>query len=129
MYRLLHDTHMDSQFGSHIRSIREELLAAGDKRFTLRQVAQRLGIEPSYLSKVETGKVDTSLKEETIRQLASELGEDPDVLLALSGKISSDLLKIISSRPQLFAELIRQLKDAPNRAVLRIVREVRDGSW
>ena len=32
-------------------------------------------------------------------------------------------------RPRLFAELIRQLKDAPDQAVLRIVREVRDGDW
>jgi hypothetical protein len=33
------------------------------------------------------------------------------------------------NRPQLFAQLIRQLKDMPDHAVLRIVREVRDGSW
>ena len=31
--------------------------------------------------------------------------------------------------PRLFAELIRHLKDAPDAAVLRIVREVRDGDW
>ena len=29
----------------------------------------------------------------------------------------------------MFAELIRQLKDAPDDAVLRLVREVRDGDW
>jgi hypothetical protein len=58
-----------------------------------------------------------------------ELGEDPDVLLAMAGKVSTDLLDIIRKRPALFAELIRQLKSAPNKAVLRIVREVRDGDW
>jgi len=32
-------------------------------------------------------------------------------------------------RPTLFADLIRQLKDAPDQAMIRIVREVRDGEW
>ena len=31
--------------------------------------------------------------------------------------------------PQLFAELIRSIKSMPDHAVMRIVREVRDGSW
>ena len=52
-----------------------------------------------------------------------------DMLLALGGKISSDLAQIIRKRPMLFAELIRDLKDMPDHAVLRIVREVRDGNW
>jgi len=51
------------------------------------------------------------------------------VLLALAGKVSSDLQEVIRRRPQLFAELIRELKDLPDRAVLRLVRDVRDGEW
>ena len=62
-------------------------------------------------------------------RLARELGEDPDLLLALAGKVSSDLKEIIRKRPRLFAELIRQLKEAPDDAILRVVREVRDGEW
>ena len=38
-------------------------------------------------------------------------------------------LEAIRRRPQLFAELIRRLKDMPDHAVLRLVREVRDGEW
>ena len=67
--------------------------------------------------------------EATIVKLAEELGEDPDVMLALAGKVSSDLLEVIRKRPRLFADLIRELKDMPDRAVLRLVREVRDGVW
>ena len=67
--------------------------------------------------------------EETLVKLARELGEDPDVLLAMAGKISADLRAAILSRPQLFAELIRSIKSTPDDAVLRIVREVRDGNW
>ena len=61
--------------------------------------------------------------------LAKELGEDPDVMLALAGKVSSDLQEVIRKRPQLFAKLIREFKDMPDHAVLRVVREVRDGNW
>ena len=71
----------------------------------------------------------TSLSEERIIALADVLGEDPDVLLALSGKVSSDIQDVIRKRPKLFAQLIRDLKDLPDHAVLRIVREVRDGDW
>jgi HTH-type transcriptional regulator, competence development regulator len=116
-----------TEFGVHVRSVREALVA-GDRRFTLRQVAQRAGIEPAYLSKVERGEVAPP-SEASIRRLAVELNEDVDVLLALAGKVSSDLQQAIRRRPKLFGELIRQLKNAPDSALLRIVREVRDGEW
>ena len=99
-----------------------------DRRFSLRQVARRIGIEPSYLSKIERGQVAPPSEATTVR-LARELGEDPDVMLAMAGKVSGDLQEIIRKRPALFAELIRQLKEAPDHAILRIVREVRDGDW
>ena len=67
--------------------------------------------------------------EAKIARLAADLGEDVDMLLALAGKVSSDLQKIILRRPKQFAELIRQLKDAPDHAILKFVREVRDGNW
>jgi len=92
-------------------------------------VAGHIGVEPSYLSKIERGETSAYLTEEKIRLLADYLGEDPDVLLALSGKISRDIQEIIRKRPELFAQLIRELKKVPNHAVLRIVREVRDGNW
>lgn len=114
-------------FGAYIRQARERL-RVGDKCYSLRQTAQRIGIEPAYLSKVERGDVAPP-SEATIRRLALDLGEDVDLLLAMAGKVSKDLQEIITRRPQLFAELLRQLKDTPEQALLRIVREVRDGDW
>jgi hypothetical protein len=67
--------------------------------------------------------------EATAIALARELELDPDLLLAMAGKVSSELQTIIRKRPKLFADLIRALKDQPDHAVLRIVREVRDGKW
>lgn len=114
-------------FGQYIRE-RREVLRTTDRRFSVRQVAQRIGVEPAYLSKIEREDVAPP-SEEKIRALALDLNEDPDVLLAMAGKVSSDLLAIIRNRPQLFADLIRQLKSQPDQAILRVVREVRDGNW
>lgn len=114
-------------FGSYLRARREARRRA-DERFSVRQVAERIGVEPSFLSKVERGETAPP-SEEKIVALARELEEDPDVLLAMAGKVSSDLQRAIRKRPELFAALIRELKDAPDHAVLRLVREVREGNW
>src|SRR5438876_11807681 len=116
-----------SEFGEYLRQ-RRLLKQQFDPGFSLRRVAAAIGVEPSYLSKVERGEQPPP-SEKTILALAKVLDEDPDVLLALAGKVSSDLQQIIRKRPQLFAQLLRELKDMPNHAVLRLVREVRDGNW
>ncbi len=116
-----------SQFGAFIRD-RRERLRREDPRFSVRQLAQRVGVEPSYLSKVERGETAPPSVAKILR-LAKELNEDPDVLLAMAGKVSSDLQEVIRKRPELFGQLIRELKDMPEHAVLSLVREVRDGRW
>ena len=126
MQRLDHNIHLTA-FGEKIRALREAR-AQIDAAFSLRQVATRCGVTAAYLSRVERGEVAPP-GEETLIKLAHELGVDPDVLLAMAGKISADLRSIILARPQLFAELIRNIKTMPDNAVLRIVREVRDGNW
>ena len=113
--------------GAYLRDARERARAR-DQSFSLRKVAQRVGIEPAYLSKIERGDTPPP-SEGTIRRIAEELHEEPDLLLAMAGKVSRDLQDVILRRPQLFAELLRQLRDAPDHAILRIVREVRDGNW
>jgi len=114
-------------FGDHIRSLREQR-AEEDVSFSLRQVAARCDVTPAYLSRVERNEVAPPW-EDTLVKLASELGEDPDVLLAMAGKISADLRAIVMTRPKLFADLIRSIKSIPDDAVLRIVRDVKDGEW
>ena len=113
--------------GDFIRSRREELRDE-DPAYSVRRVAERLGIEPSYLSKVERD-IGSPPSEETLVRLAADLGLDADVVLALAGKVSADLRDAIRKRPQLFGQLIRELKDMPDSAMLRLVREVRDGDW
>lgn len=116
-----------SSVGDFLRE-RRERLREQDRRYSVRKVAERVGVQPSYLSKVERGEVAPP-SEETLVRLARELAVEPDLLLAMAGKVSSDLLEVIRRRPLLFAQLIRELKDLPDHAVLRLVREVRDGEW
>ena len=122
VYYIVHMT-----YGTYVRSIRERRRQE-DRSYSLRQVAMRIGVEPAYLSKIERDQVAPP-SEATTRRLAAELGQDPDVLLAMSGKVSTDLKDIILKRPTLFADLIRELKDMPDHAILRIARDVRDGDW
>lgn len=114
-------------FGSHVRGLREQRRAV-NRRYSVRQTAQRIGVEPAYLSKIERGDVPPP-SEETVRRLAADLGEDADFLLALAGKVSTDLREIIMQRPILFAELIRGLSDAPDDELAALVRKVRNGEW
>jgi transcriptional regulator with XRE-family HTH domain len=118
---------MRQTFGNYIRKTREHRRLKSSE-FSIRKIAQLIEVEPSYLSKVERDEVAPP-SEVTIIKLAVALEEDPDLLLAMAGKVSSDLKAVILRRPKLFADLIRQLKNAPDKAVLRIAREVRDGKW
>lgn len=114
-------------FGAYVRQAR---LARQDqdRSFSLRRVAEQIGVEPAYLSKIER-EVFAPPSEAVIVKLAELLGEDKDLLLAMAGKLSTDLQQVILQRPQLFAQLLRQLREVPDHAILRVVREVRDGDW
>ena len=115
------------RFGAYVRELREKLLE-DSKEFSVRKVAMKIGVEPAFLSKVERDVVPPP-SEAKIVALADLLEADRDVLLAMAGKVSSDVLDVIRNRPVLFAELIRRLKEEPDHAVLRVVRDVKDGEW
>lgn len=117
---------MNNSFGQFLRDLREQL-NVNDKNYSLRKVAVRLEIEPSYLSKIERGLENPS--EELIQRIAGEFNLDSNVLLAMTGKVSQELQNIILQHPQIFAQLLHSLKDSPEGAILRLVREVRDGNW
>ena len=126
MYTVYYIVHTMS-FGQYIKRSRE-LLAEANSGYSLRKVAAEINVEPSFLSKVERDLVAPP-SEQKIKALAVCLKEDPDVLLAMAGKVSTDLQDIIRKRPQLFGDLIRKLKSEPDHAVLKLVREVKTGEW
>ncbi len=114
-------------FGYYARNLREQRCGV-NRRYSIQQTAQRIGIKPAYLSKIEKGNVSPP-SEEMIRRLAADLGEDADLLLGLAGKVARDIREVIVTRPILFAELIRGLSDVPDDELTALVRKVRNGEW
>lgn len=114
-------------FGTYIRQKRKEKQLF-DKSFSLRQTAERIQVEPSYLSKVERG-VEPTPSEQFVKKIAKELSLDENISLAMVGKISQELKDIILKNPTVFAELLYAVKNYPEKSILRIAREVKDGNW
>ncbi len=100
--------------GTRLRRKRLALLAA-DRRYSLRQVAFAVGMQPSHLSRIERGD-SVSLSEEKLVALARELGECPDEILALSGKVAGDVLAAIRRRPAFFADMVRRAEGSGGEA-------------
>lgn len=83
------------KFGAHVREIREA------RALSLRGLARLIEVEPAYLSKIER-EIFPPPSEALIVKIAMHLVEDPDRLLALAGKIPSDVKDmIIRSQGQL----------------------------
>jgi transcriptional regulator with XRE-family HTH domain len=114
------------EFGYYARQLRQQRHGVNN-RYSIRQLARRIGVEPTYLSKIERG--DANPSEEMIERLAAELGEDADVLLARAGRVASDIREIIARRPILFAELIRGLSEVDDEELMELVSKVRNGEW
>lgn len=98
-----------SALGSYL-SERRKALAATHSGYSIRSVAKRIGIHHSYLSKLERGE-NAPLTEERIHALARLLGEDPDLLMALSGKLSDRISTLIRLKPQIFLSTVAALEN------------------
>ena len=114
-------------FGALIRSLREKRLKT-DRRFSLRQFAGMIGVSPTYLCKIEREEFPPP-SEERIVAIANALGESPDRLLALAGKVPSDLSQIILRRPEIIADFLRRADKVGEKGLKRIIRKIEDGSW
>ncbi len=71
-------------FGKRLRELRR------DQGLSQRGLADRAGIDFTYLSKIENGRMEPP-SEEVIRRVAEELGADADELIVLADKFPSDL--------------------------------------
>lgn len=115
------------KFGKTIRQLREERFES-DPGFSLRKFATRVGMSPTYLCKIERDEFPPPAEDKIIA-IARELDTDADELLALSGKVSSDLSKIILARPRLMAEFLRKAGSLDEKELQKITRKIEDGEW
>ena len=88
---------------------------------TQRQLAQQLGIDFTYLSKLENGRGDPP-SEETIKRLAAAVKGDAEELLALAGKISVELRARAAGEKD-FAMLLRKLPELPDAVLRRMYKQ------
>lgn len=72
------------EFGERIRQIRKGL------GISQRTLAEASGIDFTYLSKIENGRMEPP-SEDVIRRIALALDADADALIVLAGKFPSDL--------------------------------------
>jgi HTH-type transcriptional regulator, competence development regulator len=89
------------KFGPHVREKREA------RAITLRGLARLIEVEPAYLSKIER-EIFPPPSEALILKIAGHLGEDPDRLLALAGKIPSDVKDMIIKSEGRLAQKLRE---------------------
>lgn len=105
---LFDEASVSKLFGDYIRARREGLRKESPE-FSIRKVAMRIGIHHSYLSKIERGE-PASLSEKRMVALAAELKDDPDLLMAMNGKVSEDIRRAVFDDPQRVVELLKQIK-------------------
>ena len=88
----------------------------------LRQFAKMIGVSPTYLSKVERDEFDPPAEDKVIA-IADALGFDRDELLALAGRVSSDLTDIIRRHPREMASFLRSANGLTAEQMARLERQ------
>jgi transcriptional regulator with XRE-family HTH domain len=101
---------MEKAFGTLVRQLRLQ------KGYSLRELARRIGVSPNFLSKMELGHFPPPGQQKIVL-IAETLEQNTDEMLALAGKVSSDLIEIILQRPNETAALLRRLRHAPARKI------------
>ena len=95
----------DITFGEKIKQTRKE------KGYSLRQLGKLVGIDFTYLSKIENNRADYSPKEEVIRSLASNLELNAEELIFLAGRIPEQDVELLKSHYQTMPALFRRLRE------------------
>ncbi len=99
---------MNPTFGKLIRQVRKQ------KEYSQRELAKLVGVDYTYLSKLENDHAGYPPSEEVIHQLAIHLELNERELRHLAGRITPDDVKV-------FEDLVRKYKQMP--ALLRQMRD------
>jgi HTH-type transcriptional regulator, competence development regulator len=107
-----------NSFGALVRREREA------KQIGLREMAKKIGVSPTYLSKVERDEFPPPA-EDKVRKIAKIIGRDADELLVLAGRVASDLTAIIRQHPhpREMADFLRAAKGLTADDLVRLARQ------
>ncbi len=98
---------MPPSFGRLIRKARK------NKGYSQRELARELGIDFTYLSKLENNRWDYPPKESVIRRLATHLELDGEELIFLSGRLPEEDGELLKQHYKTMATLFRRMKENP----------------
>lgn len=110
-----------TEFGKQIRYLRKE------KMLTQRELANFLGVTPTYISKIENNNFEVLPSDEVIANLAKYLEVEENYLFELSGKIDTKTLQDRAIEDTDTAYLLRRIqKGLPKERIQKLVDEIKD---
>jgi transcriptional regulator with XRE-family HTH domain len=95
----------ETSFGTYLRSARQRA------NISQRALAEQIGVDFTYISKIETGALAVP-SAETIHKMAIALNADEGTMLNYGGKVPHGLKEALRNAPQL-GYLLRLLADVP----------------
>lgn len=98
---------MDETFGTLIRQARK------DKGYSQRDLAKLLGVDFTYLSKLENDRADYAPKEDVIRALAQHLDLNEEELIVLAGRIPQEYEAFLKQNYKEMPALLRRMWENP----------------
>jgi len=106
------------EFGAFVRREREK------REIGLREMAKIIGVSPTYLSKVERGEFKEPV-EKKVRAIAKIIECDPEELMALAGRMPSELADIIKRNPVEMSALLRSVNGLSAEDLTRLAQRAR----
>jgi transcriptional regulator with XRE-family HTH domain len=105
-------------FGDRLRELRLQ------NGFNQRDLAEKVGIDFTYLSKIENDKMSPP-SQETIRKLAEELEADLDELLILANRVPDDVKEVITKSRE-HPAFLREIQDLDEEELKRLKKKAQE---
>jgi transcriptional regulator with XRE-family HTH domain len=106
------------EFGDRLRELRH------GKGLNQRELADEVGIDFTYLSKIETGKMSPP-SQDTIRKLADVLGADLDELLVLAGRVPDDVKEVVTQSRE-HPAFLREISDLDEEELAQLRKKAKE---
>ena len=96
---------MEQNFGEVIRGARK------NKGYSQRDLGKKIGVDFTYLSKLENNRADYPPKEDLIRLIAQHLELNEEELVFLAGRIPQKDSELLKQHYQAMPALFRRMRD------------------